>query len=1650
MQLNQNFSDFFDKPAAAPEASTTASGDVDKFVRQVAPAARRVADRLKVPVEAVIGQWGLETGWGKSVIPGTNNLGNIKGPGVAATDNMTGSRDTYRQYESIDKFADDFTSLLGSDRYRSVPGTRDANSYFAGLKGGGYAEDPAYVEKGARAASMVGDALKRIPAETKPVEDKFAGVPAWTDIQAKAEFQALTPAKQAEAKQAYFDYWIAPRVGQDADAIRQQFLGAAPAAPTTPAAAPTVDEQAGQAAFGVYPKAKTAKPKPTAGQLLEQPAPPAAPGTEPEFVSRVPVRPEVRRAFEAAWNAATPIERLQMEAAPGWTGQLARERAGYAKMRDEARAKASESMRTTLEAMDPRAEFRAARLRAQGEDPRFAERAGREGARRGALPGQEIKALDGTVQNSDFDFDTARYFDPKNPANGANNALVRGVTKGALGIGKAYAGLFQFQSDLVGFDAASKSAAKFGRSARGQEEAIGERGTFLERNFEGAVSSIAQQLPLLITGTAVASQAIPLAGMALQSFGQEYSDGRAKGQDTGQATIRASMFAAFEVIGERFGLGAQMDALRAAARGMPTSEIANLLFSALKKEIPGELVTTTGQFSVDKFAGSGIGLNPNATFGDYMKQVADTIAQTIMQSGMMGAGTTGVATGVRYLRDRGPNAAVAEADAEAAKRAALAKWAEFSRGSAPAQTTATQTVDGRIEPTIDFNNLPPAGGGSGPGAGTEPPFGDDSGPGTRTEPPLGDPLVQTADEIVRGMALDAGLPEGTVLPGNVPPPGLPTQSDQDILDFAGTRFQQLRDKQGTPDEPGPGLTEGEAKEFQALVQARGNPGRLRAFYGLDQPGEADVRQTQEPLDGSPSSPAAGTQGQAAAAQVPEQPGQQPNEDGQAQGLGQAIDGLGALFGQETEAEREARLEREAIQGESEMQGAGQQADDDIPFDLPPPRTEKEARERKEQQANVQAGQAQQTQAPSEEALRTPAAPPAAAGGAEGGVGAPGNQPRIGDAFDATGWTEQENKVNKKTGQPVLSEGRVRYKRTDERGFEQTVVVQNGKVTTSSSVSPVIELTNSYLDDEAPVRGRVHVGNSDVQGLTLAFLPEDSSNAVPTKMSPRAVQEYKAGVPIEKIAETEFSDAGGINPDGTRTPHTTVGKLAATAPKPKTEREAREQRQQEAVTRRENAPDGMQVHVFRTNDGFGTGLYDDDAGEYVNGSVTRFTGQDAEAKANAKADEVLKKATPANEAPSVRIAGGEPQFKPSDVLNGLIDAMNGVDRVADKDLRNALEERGLANAQGLKFAGQDFLQSLQSAEDPQALVDKVVGKRPFPKQPKPKTEKEARQQRLADKPLPGWTQKAQNFPANTTFAWEQNGDNVVLVAKVGDKEFGRVAEDEAKTGASFGTMRLQKALLDESMRQAGVDSNLNWTPAGGDTSVEDRKQRQDEKTEKRSRASRELDEAIKKADAAGATATKSKLVDLRMAFDRKDKGPGQVLKALESVDSDIEKEQAQGGTTSPEGAGGSQPTPAAPKTEAEAKQQRKAQFQDALDQEYNNGFESNNPASNPVLRSKQDLETDYGPLTDQQVDQLRAAYAQGQAEGDASEGAAATKPAPTPDAPAAPDLKGIKVKFDVLVEDTGQTASMTVDAAAQMKEYDEREKVLRELIACLQK
>lgn len=141
----------------APSAPIT-GGAPAAFAAKYGPAAAKAGAALGVDSRAILGQWGLETGWGKSVIPGTNNLGNIKdfsGGGVSAKDNMTGSVDKYRSYASADAFADDYVSLI-KRKYPKAVGAATAESFAQALKSGGYAEDPAYVNKLSRAAQMAG------------------------------------------------------------------------------------------------------------------------------------------------------------------------------------------------------------------------------------------------------------------------------------------------------------------------------------------------------------------------------------------------------------------------------------------------------------------------------------------------------------------------------------------------------------------------------------------------------------------------------------------------------------------------------------------------------------------------------------------------------------------------------------------------------------------------------------------------------------------------------------------------------------------------------------------------------------------------------------------------------------------------------------------------------------------------------------------------------------------------------------------------------------------------------------------------------------------------------------------------------------------------------------------------------------------------------------------------------------------------------------------------------------------------------------------------------------------------------------------------------------------------------------------------------
>ncbi|HET8747331.1 MAG TPA: glucosaminidase domain-containing protein, partial [Ramlibacter sp.] len=131
------------------------------FVSQYGPVVQSIAQQLNVDPAIIAAKLGHETAWGKSVIPGTNNLANIKdfsGGGVQARDRLEGSNDRYRQYDNTEQFAADYVRLMKS-KYPGVVGAgEDVDKFISGMKG--YATDPQY---GAKLKASYESVRKNVP-----------------------------------------------------------------------------------------------------------------------------------------------------------------------------------------------------------------------------------------------------------------------------------------------------------------------------------------------------------------------------------------------------------------------------------------------------------------------------------------------------------------------------------------------------------------------------------------------------------------------------------------------------------------------------------------------------------------------------------------------------------------------------------------------------------------------------------------------------------------------------------------------------------------------------------------------------------------------------------------------------------------------------------------------------------------------------------------------------------------------------------------------------------------------------------------------------------------------------------------------------------------------------------------------------------------------------------------------------------------------------------------------------------------------------------------------------------------------------------------------------------------------------------------------
>ena len=179
--------------------------DISSFVNQYQGVAQKVGQAIGVDPNVLLGQWGLESGWGKHTVPGTNNLGNIKGAGVAATDNQTGSTDQYRKYQNADSFGNDFARLIATHYSDATDTGDDAMAYAVALKKGGYAEDPHYVPKLTAAVDTVKQAGGAIDPGKVQWDDGGSSSPTqpidpnqikWDDQATAPVAKTATPAQQ--------------------------------------------------------------------------------------------------------------------------------------------------------------------------------------------------------------------------------------------------------------------------------------------------------------------------------------------------------------------------------------------------------------------------------------------------------------------------------------------------------------------------------------------------------------------------------------------------------------------------------------------------------------------------------------------------------------------------------------------------------------------------------------------------------------------------------------------------------------------------------------------------------------------------------------------------------------------------------------------------------------------------------------------------------------------------------------------------------------------------------------------------------------------------------------------------------------------------------------------------------------------------------------------------------------------------------------------------------------------------------------------------------------------------------------------------------------------------------------------------------------
>jgi hypothetical protein len=159
------------------------------FIKAAVIPAERVAARLRVPSNAVMAQWAMESGWGTSKLAkAANNFGGIKewkgGPSVRMPTKETvngrviNTEADFKKFNDFNQYADEYTKFLSTDRYKNVRGQADPMGFANALATSGYATtNPREYSNSIMGAMKSVDRLLPEIQTTKPSGNRAASQP---------------------------------------------------------------------------------------------------------------------------------------------------------------------------------------------------------------------------------------------------------------------------------------------------------------------------------------------------------------------------------------------------------------------------------------------------------------------------------------------------------------------------------------------------------------------------------------------------------------------------------------------------------------------------------------------------------------------------------------------------------------------------------------------------------------------------------------------------------------------------------------------------------------------------------------------------------------------------------------------------------------------------------------------------------------------------------------------------------------------------------------------------------------------------------------------------------------------------------------------------------------------------------------------------------------------------------------------------------------------------------------------------------------------------------------------------------------------------------------------------------------------------------